>query len=694
LSMNRRNLADDVWKACNIMRRDDGTSGILDYLEQLSWLIFLKVFEDIEKRLEDEHKFSGEVYVPIIEQKFRWSFWAKKDWKGAEIITYINNALFPYLRSLNGTPEKEKIASIFKEISGNKMKSPYNLKDVINLLDEINFNNVEDSHILSQVYEELLIKLGREGGIAGEFYTPRPIVRLMVKIIDPHINETIFDPFCGSCGFLIESYKQMIEERSLTVDEYEILQKDTFYGQEKKPLPYLIGVMNCILHGLLTPNIIRKNTLEDDIRNIPEDQRYQIILTNPPFGGEENEQIQQNFPIKSQATQLLALQYVMKKLKRNGKCAIVLPESMLSTGGAFSSVRKELIESYNIYAIVSLPAGVFANVTSSGPGPKTNLIFFDRSGPTKEIWYYELLETEGVKYSKSNPIEDEELLDCFQKFKERKISLNSWVISKKQISKDSYDLTAKNPNKKEEVTGSLPQELIQDIYLKQKRSLEILDEIEKILHESKEKIIMKTTKMSDLLTLRKDFIKISDDEKYKRLTVQLHARGLIARDEVLGSEIRIKKQQRVKTNDLVVAEIDAKVGGFGIVPSSLEGSIVSSHYYLYTINTAKVDPQYLEFYLQSGKPAREIIEGGYVKGSLNYASIRADDFLQLSILLPEDQSQQKLVVEMHLKIMELQSLLTQSQSKFELIKSSISQYILNKNPVAVNKGALSSYTNL
>nr|WP_198300045.1 class I SAM-dependent DNA methyltransferase [Thermococcus sp. P6] len=269
--MNRKDLANKIWRACDIMRRDDGTTGVLEYMEQLSWMIFLKVFEDLEKRFEDEAKFEGKEYTPIIDPKYRWSAWATKSDKELEkyfsedelkviresnehiLIAFINRKLFPYLRSLKGTAEREKIASIFQEMAGNRMKSPYNLRDVIDLLNEIDFNRAEDSHILSQVYEELLLRLGKEGGVAGEFYTPRPVIRLMVKIVDPKIGESVFDPFCGSGGFLIESYKHMKEEKELTIEDYEILQNKTFYGQEKKPLPYLFGVMNSILHGLLNP---------------------------------------------------------------------------------------------------------------------------------------------------------------------------------------------------------------------------------------------------------------------------------------------------------------------------------------------------------------------------------------------------------------------------------------------------------
>jgi type I restriction enzyme M protein len=506
--LDRKDLANKIWHACDIMRRDDGTTGILEYMEQLSWMIFLKVFEDVEKRFEDEAKFSGKPYQHIIEPRYRWSAWAgvedeklKKYFSENELesiknrnehilIAFIDNKLFPYLKSLHGTSEKEKIASIFQEIRGNRMKSPYNLKDVIALLNEIDFNNAEDSHVLSQVYEELLLRLGREGGVAGEFYTPRPIVRLMTKIVNPQIGERILDPFCGSCGFLIESYKRMKKSRELTIEYFEKLQKETFYAQEKKPLPYLIGVMNCILHDILTPNIVRKNTLEEDIRNIPETHRSDVILTNPPFGGKESKQIQQNFPIKSNATELLALQYVMKKLRKNGKCGIVVPEGILFRGDAFAQVKKELLENFNLHTIISLPSGVFANVTSSGQGPKTNLLFFDKIEKTKDIWYYDFAgyseNVLGKKYTKVNAVADEDFNDCYEKWKKREISEWSWIVPVNEIIKRGYDLTARNPNKKEDYGHKSPEILLSEIIEKEKQISEILNELHSVLNKKEE----------------------------------------------------------------------------------------------------------------------------------------------------------------------------------------------------------------
>ncbi len=499
--MSRSDLTSKIWSACDIMRRDDGTTGILEYTEQISWMIFLKVFEDVEKRFEEEAKFVGKPYKPIIDPEYRWSAWANKDdtdlmqyftKEEREIIinsneqfliAFIDNKLFPYLKSLHGTPEKEKIASIFQEIRGNKMKSPYNLREVISSLGEIDFNNLEDSHALSQVYEELLKRLGREGGIAGEFYTPRPIVRLMIKIIHPKIGERILDPFCGSCGFLVESYKQLKESKELTVEDFEILQTRTFYAQEKKPLPYLIGVMNCILHGILTPNVTRMNTLEEDIRNIPITERFDVILTNPPFGGKESKQVQQNFPIKSNSTELLALQYVMRKLKKEGRCGIVVPEGILFRGNTFTKVKRELLENYNLHTIISLPSGVFANVVSSGQGPKTNLLFFDKTGQTKEIWYYDFAgyseEVLDKKYTKVNPVEDDDFRDCFEKWEEREISEYSWIVMEDEIVDKGYDLTARNPNKRGNDDHISPETILSDIVAKERKILMILNELEK-----------------------------------------------------------------------------------------------------------------------------------------------------------------------------------------------------------------------
>lgn len=478
--MDRRELARKIEQICEIMRRDGLT--ILDYMEQLSWLIFLKRLEDLENEYRLEAEFEGRDYEPIIEPKYSWSSWAKKDMRAEELKKFIENELLPYLRELKGSRERNLIATVFAEIKQH-MRDPFNLKEVISMLNDLDFTNPEDSHTLSQVYEELLMMMGREGGAAGEYYTPRPIVKLMVKIVNPKIGETVFDPFCGSCGFLIESFKWMKEQRKLTTEEYKLLQEKTFYGQELKALPYLIGIMNCILHGLLLPNIVRKDTFEEDVTGTPS-QRFDVILTNPPFGGKVAPHLRDSLPVPTSSTELAALQYCMRKLKKGGRCGIVLPEGVLFRSGAYKRVRMELLREFNVHTIISLPPGTFAHIApKGGTGPKANLVFFDRTGPTKEIWYYELIPPSGTNYTKANPVKDEDLLDCFKKWKNREISENSWIVSIEEIKKRDYDLTARNPNKKEEVSYLEPEEIVESVLEKEKQILEILEELRNVLGE-------------------------------------------------------------------------------------------------------------------------------------------------------------------------------------------------------------------
>jgi type I restriction enzyme M protein len=468
--MSRKVLANDVSRIADIMRRDDGTNGVNEYIEQISWMFFLKVFEDLERRFEAEHQLSGEKYATLIPKGYSWSTWTRKSTK--DIIDFIDIKLFPFLGDLTGSPEKNTMGLIFSEVKRNKMKSASNLKDVIDIINEIDFNNPEDSHVLSQFYEELLVKLGRESGYAGEFYTPRPIVRLMVAMIDPKLNTDsdqrirILDPFCGSCGFLIESYKHIMRDQNITVTDYLQLQREVFHGFEKKSLPYLVGLMNCILHGLLTPNIVRKNSLNENIVNFGLEDKFDYVLTNPPFGGTENKQIQQNFPVKVQTTQLLALQHVMKRLKPNGKCGIVVPESVLSaTDNAYLRIKKELLENFNLNSVISLPQGVFANVTASGPGPKTCLLFFDKTRKTENIWYYKLNEPK-PGYSKANSVRDEDLVDCYSKWGMKDVSENSWLIPAKKIIDNNYNLIPRELMARETRVRRSPKDLIRELELK------------------------------------------------------------------------------------------------------------------------------------------------------------------------------------------------------------------------------------
>ncbi|MEO0096989.1 MAG: N-6 DNA methylase [candidate division WOR-3 bacterium] len=481
--MNRQELKNRLEKCCDIMR-DDGLVPI-QYIEQLSWIIFLKLFDDLEK----EKKMLNKDYQFLFEEKFQWKNWVTR-LTGEELKRFVEQELIPYLANLTGTPQKAKIGSIFSKVR-NYMRSGYNLAEIVGIINEIDFSNPEDTQILSIAYEELLMySAAQKGGGAGEFYTPRPIVRLMVRIIDPKIGEKIFDPFCGSAGFLVEAFKYL-REKSKTLKEEKILQ-ETLYGQELKPFPLIVGTLNAMLHGIESPNIIEVNTFEEDITSVPEDKKFDIIMTNPPFGGEAAKRSLATFAIKTSDTELAALYFCMKKLKTGGRCAIVQPEGVLfRTGRAYLQVKKELLENYNLHTIISLPPGVFANVSpKGGVGPKTNLLFFEKGRPTKEIWYYEHRHPLGMvktrygrlvekKYSKNDPIRDEHLEEAFQKWQAREISENSWIVKVEEIIKKDYDLSAKNPNKIKIPTYKEPEQLLEEIFEKEK-------EIEKLIKEIKE----------------------------------------------------------------------------------------------------------------------------------------------------------------------------------------------------------------
>lgn len=478
--MNRQDLSNIIKTACNIMRQK-GKLIPLQYVEQLSWLLFLKLFDN----LEEQKKLLNPNYEPIIKQKYQWHNWSKK-YTGDELKKFINEDLLPGLSSLTGTPQKAKIGSIFSEIS-NYMKSGYALAELIQLLDTIDFSKSEDSQILSIVYEDLLMyTAGQQGGGAGEFYTPRPIIRFMIKIIQPKIGEKILDPFCGSAGFLVESFK-FLRDKAKTLKEHNILQGETFYGQEAKGFPYLVGTMNCMLHGIESPNIsfLELGTFAEDIRSIPDDRRVEVILTNPPFGGEEDKKLLSNFPIKTSDTELAGLFYCMRKLKTKGRCGIVQPEGILfRTSGAYLQAKKELLQNLNLHTIISLPSGVFANVSpKGGSGPKTNLLFFEKGLPTKEIWYYELTPPNGKNYTKNNSIKDEHLEDAYKKWQKREISENSWIVKVEDIIENEYDLSAKNPNRIKPIEYPKPEELHSNIFQKEKAIENILNEIYQVLNK-------------------------------------------------------------------------------------------------------------------------------------------------------------------------------------------------------------------
>src|SRR3990172_7401823 len=440
----------------NKLRKDDNLSGQIDYNEQVAWLLFLKSLDLLEEKRQKKAKFSDKKYEPILDERYRWSNWLHKDMTAEERLAFIKNDLLPYVRKIDTTPERELVASVFQEIPTKFMKSPYAFAEVLALVDELDFHGLEDSKIVTQFYEESLQKMGSQGRQAGgEFYTPRPIIRLILKIIDPKISETILDPFMGSGGFLVEAF-QYLKIKNPTAREYEKLQSGAIMGQEKKPVPFLLGVMNCILHDLYGAKLTRGNAFAKNIRQIEPSERVDIVLTNPPFGGEEETTLLENFPYPTSETQVLAVQYILRRLKPGGRCGMVVDEGFLSriNEKAFVNTKKELLEENNLFAVVSLPQGVFTGV---GTGVKTNLMFFERGKPTKDVWYYEVTG----KFTKGKPIKDSDTEDCRRKYQKREVSENSWLVKAENL-KD-YDLTAKNPNRSPDPTHKPPAELVREV---------------------------------------------------------------------------------------------------------------------------------------------------------------------------------------------------------------------------------------
>jgi len=439
-------MKQKINRITDILRRDDGISGAMHYTEQISWILFLKFLDDYESRESDNAILDWKDYKYILEEKYRWKNWIKLQngmisWD--DLKDFVNKDLFPYLKSFRNINEdyhsiKYKVWEIFHFID-NRIESGHTLREIVDIIDELNFQKQEDLFELSHIYEDLLQGMWNDGGNSWEFYTPRSIIKIMVDSLDPKIWQTVYDPATWSCGFLIEAFNHM-NAQDKTDKELEFLNKNTFFWNEKTWLAYIMWVMNLILHGISNPNINKKNTLTQDIRQIQEKDRYDIILANPPFGWKEKDIIQQNFPIKTNATEMLFLQHIMKNLKLWGKASIVIPEWVLfNTWSAFWEIKKLILEDFNLHSIVSLPAWVFLPYS----WVKTNIIFFDREWSTKDIWFYEI--NLDRKLTKNKPITYDEIKHIPEMLQKRELWPNSWIVKVEDI-KD-YDLSAKNPNK-------------------------------------------------------------------------------------------------------------------------------------------------------------------------------------------------------------------------------------------------------
>ena len=478
----------------DILHKDAGCGSELDYVEQTSWVLFLKYLDDLEKDKATAAELTGKAYTPIISPEYQWNVWAApkgedgkldhhKALTGDDLADFVNVELFPYLKKFKTSAASAdtieyKIGEIFSELK-NRIQSGYNLREVINRIDELRFRTHAEKHEMSHLYEDKIKNMGNAGRNGGEYYTPRPLIKTIVKVVAPEIGDKIYDGAVGSAGFLVEAFEYLKHSKgdlhgrsNLSTHDIETLQKRTFYGKEKKSLAYIIGIMNMILHGVEAPNIIHTNTLAENLADIQEKDRYDVVLANPPFGGKERAEVQQNFPIKTGETASLFLQHFIKILKAGGRAGVVIKNTFLSnTDNASVSLRKLLLESCNLHTVLDLPGGTF-----TGAGVKTVVLFFEKGAPTQKVWFYQLNLDRNL--GKTNALNEKDLAEFVELQKTKADSENSWTVDAVTLSAaNGFDLSAKNPNKKEETALRSPQAILEEMKALDAESAEILNSI-------------------------------------------------------------------------------------------------------------------------------------------------------------------------------------------------------------------------
>ncbi len=474
----------------DVLHKDAGCSSELDYTEQTSWLLFLKYLDALEHEKATMARLEGRKYSHIIDKPYRWDSWAAPKDKsgkldhnhsltGDDLLDFVNRQLFPYLQSFKAKASgpntiEYKIGEIFSEIK-NRIQSGYNLRDIIEPIDGLQFLSQTEKHELSHLYEAKIKNMGNAGRNGGEYYTPRPLIRAIIRVVDPQIGEKIYDGAVGSGGFLCEAFDYLKSGKKLTTKDLTILQTKTFFGKEKKSLAYVIAIMNMILHGIEAPNIIHTNTLTESLADVQAKDQYEVVLANPPFGGKERPEVQQNFNIRTGETAFLFLQHFIRLLKAGGRAGIVIKNTFLSnTDNASVSLRKLLLQNCNLHSVLDCPGGTF-----QGAGVKTVVLFFQKGAPTQKVWFYQL--DPGRNMGKTNPLNDADLADFIDRQKTFADSPKSWSVNVKDIDPKNCDLSVKNPDGGEEIAHRNPAEIMKEIAALDQESAEVLKSIKALL---------------------------------------------------------------------------------------------------------------------------------------------------------------------------------------------------------------------
>ncbi|XXY46565.1 N-6 DNA methylase [Sorangium sp. So ce269] len=603
----------------DIMRKDKGLSGDIDRIPVLTWIMFLKFLDDMESMREEEAKLSGKKFKPAIEPPYRWRDWAAKEdgITGDELIAFINQeecrrpdgskgaGLFAYLRGLRGAEggdRRDVIATVFKG-TVNRMINGYLLRDVINKVNGIHFTSSEEIHTLGNFYESMLKEMRDAAGDSGEFYTPRAVVRFMVEVVDPKIGETVLDPACGTGGFLVEAFSHM-EKQCKTVQQRRQLQQSSIFGNEAKPLPYLLAQMNLLLHGLETPRIEPGNSLAVALRELGDKDRMDVILTNPPFGGEEERGILSNFPEDKQTaeTALLFLQLIMRKLRRApkpGRAAVVVPNSVLSDGGVAARVREELLREFNLHTVLRLPAGVFAPYTAI----PTNVLFFDRCNPTEETWIYAHPLPPGRKsYTKTYPLDPAEFRPCREWWNDRRETAQSCRIRFEDAVARSFNLDvwpAGADGDKEEDAGAVLDALEGDVRALASTFQRLADPLATLRRLVDDEVAHPRRRLRELLMLRELDVEVKPNEMYQFAGVYSFGGGVFQGGRKLGSDFAYKQLTRLRAGDFVYPKLMAWEGALGIVPPECDGCVVSPEFPVFEVQRDGVLPEVLDLYFRS-----------------------------------------------------------------------------------------------
>ncbi len=477
----RQDVQQAVKNACDQLNSDGVNPR--DYVEQLAWMFFLKAFDESESRREQESAFEGTRYSRRLDGPYRWNEWSKLTDKPDEMLRFVDGDLWIKLQNLGDDAVAERFRRIFGSVK-NHARRGATFARVVQQVNRLRFGDATDVIVLSEIYESLLKQVAADSaGYAGEFYTQRHIIRAMVEVVKPKLGERIYDPCVGTAGFLAESAEYIRRQtKSLSANDLRKLDNETFYGLELKPLSYLLGSMNMLLHRVEGANFELGNTLERHSASVPDKHKYQVILSNPPYGGKMARELQSNFTIPSGSTETLFVQHIMANLAKGGRAAVIVPEGVLFRGGADQKVRERLLREYDVHTILSLPPGVFLPYTPV----KTNVIFFDKrqdGRTTESVWFYELTNDGFELKQTRKPIQGDQLPDFLAKQLDRTVSGSSWIVPMSEISARSYDLSAKNPSRVDDYEHKPVLELVQSIRAKEDRVIELLVELENLLED-------------------------------------------------------------------------------------------------------------------------------------------------------------------------------------------------------------------